>query len=122
MAGGSKQQQPRDVSGSRYKRHTHVRIEAVQRFFEELVSQLEVHIEDGNQSGLYRHLKGVKSEGKQSCSSKYVKDAKGLRVGGYSGSAVFSSQSRVCSTETSPTSSRYGPRAYLSMFYLRSLR
>ena len=52
----------------------------MQRFVEELVSQLKVHIKDDNLSGLYRHLKGVESEGKQPCSSQNTKDAKDLLV------------------------------------------
>ena len=50
-----------------------MKFEAVQRFFEEFVSQLEVCITDGNQAGFYKHLKG-NLEGRGLCSVQYIKD------------------------------------------------
>ena len=44
------------------KRHKRVRIEAVQRFFGEFVSRLEVRIKDSDQAGFYKHLKGMDFE------------------------------------------------------------
>ena len=34
-------------------------------------------IKDGDQSGYYKHLKGMDFEGKKSCSSQYINDAEG---------------------------------------------
>ena len=62
------------TAGKRLKR---VRIEAVQRFFEKFVSQLEVRIKDSDQASFYKHLKGMDFEGKKPCSSHYIKDAEG---------------------------------------------
>ena len=59
------------------KRRKRVRVEAVQRFFEEFVSQLEVRIKDGDQGGFYKHLKGMDLEGRISCSVQYIKDEEG---------------------------------------------
>ena len=56
----------------------HVRFEAVQRFLEEFVSQLEIRIKDGDQTGFYKHLKGMCLEGRKSCSVQYIKDGEGI--------------------------------------------
>ena len=112
------------------KRLERVRIEAVQRFFEEFVSQVEVRIKDGDQCGLYKHLKGVDFEGKKSSSSQYIKAQRAVcfvtwgsfAIGGYSISALCSTVSRQRSTRISSKSSRYDPRRHLSMIYLRFLR
>ena len=57
------------------KRLECVRFEAVQRFFQDLVSQLEVHIKDGDQAGFNKHLKRTDLERRRSCSVQYIKDA-----------------------------------------------
>lgn len=52
----------------------HVRTQAVQRFFEDFVSQLEERIKDGEQSILDKSLKGMDFEENKSCSSQYIVD------------------------------------------------
>ena len=59
------------------KRLTRMRAEAVQRFFEDYVSQLEGRIREGDQFGFYKHLKGVDVEGKRTFTSQYMKDEEG---------------------------------------------
>ena len=51
--------------------------EAVQRFFEDYVSQLEGRIRAGDQFSFYEHLKGMNVEGKRTFDSQYVKDEEG---------------------------------------------
>ena len=54
------------------------RLTAVRRFFEEFAGQLEARIKkDGGECGFCKHVKGVGFEGKESCSSLYIKEAKG---------------------------------------------
>ena len=53
------------------------RAEAVQRFFEDYVSQLEGRVREGGQFGFYKHLKGMDVEGKRKFDSQYIKDEKG---------------------------------------------
>ena len=53
------------------------RAEAVQRFFEDYVSQLIRRIREGDQFGFYRHLKGMDVEGKRTFNSQYIKDEEG---------------------------------------------
>ena len=53
------------------------RAEAVQRFFEDYVSQLEGHILEGDQFGFYKRLKGIDVEGKRTFNSQYIKDEEG---------------------------------------------
>ena len=107
-----------------------VRFEVVQRFFEEFVSQLEVRIRDGDQAGFYKHLKGMISRAGDRAAS-YISRMKNVYcfktlnsfvIGGCNGSALYLVLSRQRSTLTSPKSSRCGPRAYLSMIYLRYWR
>ena len=116
------------AAGNAVKR---VKFEAVRIFFEEVVSQLEARINDGDQAGFYKHLKGVNLEGRRSCGVQYIKDEQGrlyfetwdsFTIGGYSGSTLYSILSRQRSTLTSPKGSMCGLRAYLWMIYLRSLR
>ena len=59
------------------KRHECVRFEAVQRFFQEFVNQLDIRIKDGDQAGFNNHLKRTDLEGRRSCSVQYIKDAEG---------------------------------------------
>ena len=51
--------------------------EAVQRFFEDYVSQLEGRIREGDQYFFYKHLKGMDEEGKRTFNSQYIKDKEG---------------------------------------------
>ena len=53
------------------------RAEAVQRFFEDYVSQLEGRIREGDQFGFYKHLKGMDAEGKRTFDSQYIKHEEG---------------------------------------------
>ena len=53
------------------------RAEAVQRLFEDYVSQLEGRIRDGDQFGFYKHLKGISVEGKKTFNSQYIKNEEG---------------------------------------------
>ena len=53
------------------------RTEAVPRFFEDYVSQLEGHIREGDQVGFYKHLKGIYEEGKRTLNSQYIEDEEG---------------------------------------------
>ena len=53
------------------------RAEAVQRFFEDYVSQLEGRIREGDQFDFYKHLKGMDVEGKRTFNSQYIKDEEG---------------------------------------------
>ena len=55
----------------------HVKIKAVQRFFEEFVSQLEIHITAGDLPGFYKHLKGIDLEGRR---SRIVQDIRMKKV------------------------------------------
>ena len=95
IARGSRQQQPHRTLNAAGKRLKRVRFEAVLRFFEELVSQLEVHTKDGDQAGLYQHLTRMDLEGRRSSSVQYIKDEQGrlfetwdsFVIGGYSDSA-----------------------------------
>ena len=50
------------------------RAEAVQRFFEDYVSQLEGRIREGDQFGFYKHLKGMHVEVKKTFNSQYIKN------------------------------------------------
>ena len=61
--------------GKRLKR---VRFEAVQSFFKEFVSKLEVRIKDGDQASFYKHLKGIHLEGRRLCSVQYIKDEQSI--------------------------------------------
>ena len=52
--------------------------DAVQRFFEDYVIQLEGRIREGDQFGFYKHLKkGMDVEGKRVFNSQYVKSEEG---------------------------------------------
>ena len=51
--------------------------EAVRRFFEDYVSQLEGRIREGGQFGSYKHLKGMDVEGKRTFNPQYIKDEEG---------------------------------------------
>ena len=62
------------------KRLKSVRFEAVQRFFEEFISQVEVRIKDGDQAGFHKHLKGMDLEGRRLCSVQHIKDEKGRQI------------------------------------------
>ena len=53
------------------------RAEAVQRVFEDCVSQLEGRIREGDQLCFYKHLKGMDVEGKRTFDSQYIKDEEG---------------------------------------------
>ena len=53
------------------------RAEAVQRFFDDYVSQLEERIREGDQFGFYNHLNGMDVEGKRTLNSQYIKNEKG---------------------------------------------
>ena len=53
------------------------RAEAVQRFFEYYVSQLEGGIREGDQFGFYKHVKGMDVEGKRTFNSQYIKNEEG---------------------------------------------
>ena len=53
------------------------RAEAVQRFFEDYVSQLKERMRVGDQLGFYKHLKGMDVEGKRTFNSQYIKDEEG---------------------------------------------
>ena len=66
--------EPRRRSAKQPKR---TRAEAVQRFFEDYVSQLEGRIREGDQFDCYKHLKGVNMEGKRTFNSRYIKDEEG---------------------------------------------
>ena len=55
------------------KQPKRTRAEAVQRFFEDYVSQLEGYPE-GDQFGFYKHLKGLDVERKRVFNSQYIKD------------------------------------------------
>ena len=59
------------------KQLKHKRAEAVQRFFEGYVSQLEGCIREGDQFGFYKHLKGMDVEGKRTFNSQYIKYQEG---------------------------------------------
>ena len=48
--------------------------EAVQRFFEDHVSQLEGRIREGDQFGFYKHLKGMDVEEKRTFNSQYIEE------------------------------------------------
>ena len=50
------------------------RAEAIQRFFEDYVSQLEGRIREGDQFGFYKHLEGMDVEQKRTFNSRYIKD------------------------------------------------
>ena len=53
------------------------RAEAVQRFLEDYVSQLEGRMREGDQFGFYKHLKGMDVEGKRTFNSQYINDEEG---------------------------------------------
>ena len=53
------------------------RTDGVQRFFEEYVRQLEGRIQEGDQFGFYKHLKGMDVEGKRTFNSQYIRDEEG---------------------------------------------
>ena len=80
-------------AGRRLKR---ARIEAVQRFFEEFVSQLEVRIKDGDQAGFYKHLKGMEGRDRAAFSTSRMKRGccfvtwASFAIGGRSGSTQCS--------------------------------
>ena len=59
------------------KQLNRTRAEAVQRFFEDYVSQLEGRIREGDKFGFYKHLKGMDVEGERTFSSQYTKDEEG---------------------------------------------
>ena len=50
------------------------RAEAVQRFFNDYVRQLEGRIREGDRFGFYKHLKGMDVKGKRTLNSQYIKD------------------------------------------------
>ena len=80
IARESRQQQTEKSLKAAGKRLKLVGVEVVQRFSEELVSQLEVRIKDGDQSGFYKHFKGMYFEAKESCRSQYIKAAESSLV------------------------------------------
>ena len=53
------------------------RAEAVERFFEDYVGQIEGRIREGDQFGFYKHLKGMNVEGKRTVDSQDIKDEEG---------------------------------------------
>ena len=53
------------------------RAEAVQKFFEDYVSQLDGRIREGDQFIFYKHLTGMDVDGKRMFSSQYIKDEEG---------------------------------------------
>ena len=59
------------------KRLKRTRAEAVQRFFEYYVSQLQGRIREGDQYGFYKYPKGMDVEGKRTFNSQYIKDEEG---------------------------------------------
>ena len=69
--GNSNLRRTLQAAGRRLKR---VRFEAVQFFFEEFVSQLEVRVKNGDQTGFYKRLEGINLEGRRLCSVHYIKD------------------------------------------------
>ena len=50
------------------------RAEAVERFFEDYVSQLEGRIREGDMFGFCEHRKGMDLEGKMTLNSQHIKD------------------------------------------------
>ena len=53
------------------------RAKAVQKFFEDYVSQHEDGIQEGDQFGFYKHIKGMDVEGKRTFNLQYIKDEDG---------------------------------------------
>ena len=58
------------------------RAEAVQRFFQEYVTQYEGRIREGYQCGFYKHLKWMDVEGKRAYNSQYFEDEEGRLLWG----------------------------------------
>ena len=73
--GNSNLRRTLQAAGRRLKR---VRFEAVQFFFEEFVSQLEVRVKNGDQTGFYKRLEGINLEGRRLCSVQYIKDEQSI--------------------------------------------
>ena len=59
------------------KQPKRTRAEAVHRFFEDYVRQLEGRIRERDHFGFYKHLKGLDVEGKRTFNSQYTKDEEG---------------------------------------------
>ena len=53
------------------------RAKAVERFFEDYVSQLKGHIREDDRFGFYKLLKGMDVDGKRTFNSQYIKDEEG---------------------------------------------
>ena len=51
-----------------------MRAKAVQRFFDDYVSQLEGRIREGDGFGFYKQLKGMDVEGTRTFHLQYIKD------------------------------------------------
>ena len=67
----------RQASKAATKQLKRTRGEAVQKFFEDYVSQLEGRIREGDLFGFNKHLKGMDVEGKRTSTSQYIKDEEG---------------------------------------------
>ena len=67
----------RQVLMATAKQLKRTRAEAVQRFFEDFVSQLEGRMREGDRFGFYKHLKEMDVEGKRTFKSQYIKDEAG---------------------------------------------
>ena len=59
------------------KQPKRARTGGVQEFFEEYVRRLERRIQEGNQFGFYKHLKGMDVEGRRTFNSQYIRDEEG---------------------------------------------
>ena len=59
------------------KQLKHTRAEAVERFFEDYVSQLEGPIREGDQFGFYKHRKEMDMERKRALNSQYIMNEDG---------------------------------------------
>ena len=71
------QQQPPKCREDGWKNLRNVRKAAVLRFFWDFVRKLKTRTREGNQAGLYKHLKTMYLEGKRNRTSAYVKDKNG---------------------------------------------
>ena len=59
------------------KQRTRTRAEAVRRFFEEYVSQLEGIIRESDHCGFYKHIQEMDVKGKRTFNSHCIKDEEG---------------------------------------------
>ena len=72
------QQQPSKGREDGWKLLRKVRKAAVLSLIWDFVRKLETRSRGGDQAGLYKHLVTMNLEGKQDCSSTYVKDENGV--------------------------------------------